>query len=120
MSFGSLKSSAAADVRWNLGRNCAISWHSVSIGWNIIHASRMRRRKPSSIMGIGPEHKMLVPSLVDVGLTESLTSGDPVPQSPHSVVAHSEGLGFLLHAIENMEAGNMSPIWPCSIETPDN
>ena len=64
---------------------------------------------------------MLVPSVVDVGPTEGLTSADPVPQSPHTVVAHSEGLGALLHAIiENMEAGNMSPIWPCSIETPDD
>ena len=63
---------------------------------------------------------MLVPSIVDVGLTEVLTYGDPVPQSSHATVADSEGLGALLHAVENVEAGDMSPLWPGSIETPDD
>ena len=120
MSLGPLKSSAAADVRRNFGGKTAVSWHSVAFGWHIKHAGRMRGWEPSSIVRIGPEHEMLVPSLVDVGLTEVQSSADPVPQPPHATVAHSEGLGAFLYAIENMESGDMSPLWPCSIKTPDD
>ena len=55
MSFGPLKSIDAADLKRNFGRKNAISWNPVSVDWHLGHARRMRGRKPSSIMGIGPE-----------------------------------------------------------------
>ena len=120
MSFCPLKAGAAAKVGRNFVRNSAVAWHSIAMSWDIVHAIRMRGRKPSSIFGIGPEHKMLVPSIIDVGLTEDRSFADPVPHSPHSAVTHSERLCLVLHAVENMEAVHMSPIFSCGVNTPDD
>ena len=121
MSFCPLQTGAAAKVGRNFVRHSAVARHSIAMSWNIVHAIRMRGREPSSIFGIGPEHKMLVPSIIDVGLTEGRSLADPVPHSPHSAVAHSERLELeLLHAVENMETVHMGPIFPCGVNTPDD
>ena len=101
-------------------RNAAVSWYSIAMGWYIVHASRMRGREPSSIFRIGPEHKMLVPSIIDVGLPEGQSLADPVPHSPHSAVAYSEGLRPLMHVIENMKTVHMGPLSSCGVNTPDD
>ena len=120
MSFCPLQTSAAAKVGRNFVRNTTVSWYSIAMGWNIVHASRMRGREPSSIFRIGPEHKMLVPSIIDVGLFKVCSFADPVPHSPHSAVAHSEGLCPFLHVIENMETVHMGPLSSCGVNTPDD
>ena len=71
-------------------------------------------------MGIGPEHKVLVPSIVDVCLTESFTSADPVPQSPDDGPADTKGLCALLSAIEHMKAGQMLKVWSSCVRQPPN
>ena len=63
---------------------------------------------------------MLVPSIIDVGLTEDRSLADPVPNSPHSAVAHRERLCLFLHAVENMKTVHMGPIFPCGVNTPDD
>ena len=118
VSFSSLKTSAATDMGGNSGRDSAVAWHSITKVWN---KSLIRRREPSSIVGIGPEHKVLVPSLVDVRLTESLSIADPVPQSPHHAPAHSEGLSSFLSVVEDMEAVQMLKVFSgCVLQSPNN
>ena len=117
VSFSSLQPSAATDMGGNFGRDTAVAWHSISTGGN---KSLIRRREPSSIMGKGPEHKVLVPSIVDVCLTESFSSADPVSQSPHKAPAHTEGLGALLPVVEDMEAVQMLKVLSSCVRQPPN
>ena len=118
MSFSPFQTSAATNVGGNSGRDSAVAWHSITKGWD---KSLIRRREPSSIVGIGPEHKVLVPSLVDVRLTESISITDLVPQSPHHAPAHREGLGAFLSVVEHMEAVQMLKVFSCCVlQSPNN
>ena len=63
---------------------------------------------------------MLVPSIIDVGLFKVCSFADPVPHSPNSAVANSEGLRPLMHVIENMKTVHMGPLSSCGVDTPDD
>ena len=118
MSFSPFQTSAATDMGGNSGRDSAVAWHSITKGRN---KSLIRRREPSSIVGIGPEHKVLVPSLVDVSLAEFLSIADLVPQSPHHAPAHSEGLSAFFSVVEDMEAVQMLKVFSgCVLQSPNN
>ena len=66
--------------------------------------------KPSSIIRIRPKHKILVPSIIYIWLTDCVTSADSVSQFRHQIVTYNEGLSLRLLWPEHMDAAQMIPV----------